>query len=309
MDFEVHRATNNIKRRPDDGFIESECARFKVSEKDFGIIHLSEIGRWMTINPTLQFNFHQTEGSAVKEMEQWKEKNEERIFPKFVELLTPKSKPNTIITAESYAAADGSIKTVTGESITGAGSTNVAAEIPEEIIESIKLLKELVPDRHPGRTPTVSLLDPNGGIWTTTKTRTVSGIQPILCPTARFDLDVPEIHYELHEPLYEGTQPSSDCGTHAYFYAGLEFLGAVLTIPFRVKERDCINLLTDGELMLNDLSVADFIMGRIIDEGAWKDHSQPFVAALGKVNSVILFTDFEQLQDCLSNPQFFAGSD
>jgi hypothetical protein len=308
MSFEVYRATNNIKRRPDDGLIESECARFKVSEKDFGIVHLSEIARWMTINPSLQFNFHQSEKTAVAEMELWKEKHEDKTCAKFVELLQPESKPKTMLTAESYAAADGSIKTVTGESVTGSAAQHEKTDIPEEIVESIKLLKEIVADRHPGRTPTISLLDPAGGIWTTTRTRTVSGIQPILCPTARFDLDIPEIHYQLNDALYEGTKPSVDAATHAYFYAGLEFIGAALTIPFRVKERESINLLTDGELMIDDLSVADFILGRILDEGAWKDHSKPFIAALGKANSVMLFTDFEQLQDCLKG-QFFVGCD
>ena len=308
MSFEVYRATNNIKRRPDDGLIESECARFKVSEKDFGIIHLSEIARWMTINPSLQFNFHQSERAAIKEMQLWEEKHKEKLCAKFVELLRPESKPQTTITAESYAAADGSVKTVTGENITGAAKQELQTEIPAEINESIKLLKELVADRNPGRTPTISLLDPEGGIWTTTRTRTVSGIQPIFCPTVRFDLDTPEIHYQLNDDLYDGTKPSIDAATHAYFYAGLEFIGAALTVPIRVKDRDSINLLTDGELMLDDLSVADFIIGRILDEGAWKDHSKPFIAALGKVNSVMLFTDFEQLQDYLGG-QFFVGSD
>jgi len=306
MSFEVYRATNNIKRRPDDGLIESECSRFKVSEKDFGIVHLSEIGRWMSINPTLQFDFHQNEKDAIKEMQLWEEKCKDKISAKFVQLLKSDPKPQTIITGESYVAADGAVTTVAGESITGAGTQNDKMQIPSEISESIKLLKDLVPDRHPGRTPTLSLLDPDGGIWTTTRTRTVSGIQPIFCSTARFDLDVPELHFELHDELYEGTKPSLDAATHAYFYAGLEFIGAILTIPFRIKERDRINLLTDGDLMLDDLSVADFILGRILEEGAWKNRSQPFVAALGKVNSVMLFTDFEQLQDHLTS-QFFGS--
>ena len=149
MSFEVYRATNNIKRRPDDGLIESECSRFKVSEKDFGIVHLSEIGRWMSINPTLQFDFHQNEKDAIKEMQLWEEKCKDKISAKFVQLLKSDPKPQTIITGESYVAADGAVTTVAGESITGAGTQNDKMQIPSEISESIKLLKDLVPDRHP----------------------------------------------------------------------------------------------------------------------------------------------------------------
>jgi hypothetical protein len=306
MAFEVHRSTNNIKRRPDDSLIEGECARFKVSEKDFGIVELPGIERWMTINPAVQYNFHQSEESALKEMAQWQEKIKDAIIADFIEMPREENNPSTTPIAESYVAGDGSVKTDADNVITGAAEQNTILKAPEEIEAAIKMLKDLVPDRFPGRTPTVSLLNPAGGIWTTTKSRTVSSIQPILCPTARFDLDTPQLHYQLSDKHYDGTQPSLDAASHTYFYAGLEFIGAVLTISFRVRKREDINLLTDGELLLNDLNVADFILGRILDDGAWKNHSEPFVAALGRVNSVLLFRDFEQLQDCL-NDQFFVG--
>ena len=57
-DFEVYRSVNPLKRKPDDTSIEGECARFKVSKAQFAIIHLSEIKRWLTINPVIQFDFH-----------------------------------------------------------------------------------------------------------------------------------------------------------------------------------------------------------------------------------------------------------
>ena len=65
-ELEVYHSTSKCQR-PDDGLIESECARFKSSGADFGIVELTSIKRWLTISPVLQFEIHKTEKEANAE--------------------------------------------------------------------------------------------------------------------------------------------------------------------------------------------------------------------------------------------------
>lgn len=266
--FDVYRSSNNIKRKPDDSLIESECARFKVSGADFAIIHLSEIQRWLTITPVLQFNFHSSEKDAIAAKSQWQQKLKDGIFAKYVE------------------------------------NTQKDEKLPTELDNCINALKERIPDRFPGRLPTITTLDPRGGIITTTQSRTVSSIQPISCPTMRFDLNPPELYYQSSEKHFEGLKPSRDAATHCCMFAELEGLDGVMNVPLRVKDKNSINVLTDAEVILNDLNTAEFILSRVIDDNMWKDRTSPFVVSFGRVNTFIITMKLEQLQDLLAGDFF-----
>lgn len=266
-DFEVYTSTSKCKR-PNDDLVESECARFKASGADFGIISLPEIKRWMTISPVVQFAFFKEEKLAKAEMEKWKERKKESLIAVF--------KPNT----------------------------QLAPSSPENIISLIELVQEKVPDKFPGRLPTVSVLDPQGGFWTTTQARTISSIKPIFCPTVRFDLNPPELYFGLGENTPLGSLPSIDAASHAYYFAGLDVVGAIVNIPARPNKREDITIITDSDLPLNDLNVTDFIVGQILDENVWTDKDEPFVVSFGTANTTILVRRPEQLRDLLQNDFF-----
>jgi len=266
--FEVYRSTNNLKRKPDDSLIESECARFKVSGADYAIIHLIDINRWLTISPVLQFNFHQTEKDAVIEMNAWKEKIKDSIIVKYT------------------------------------ANSQISKKPPTELDSCIQALKERIADRYPGRLPTITTLDPKGGIITTTNSRTISSIQPISCPTIRFDINPPELFYERAEQHYEGITPSLDAATHCCMLAEIEDVAGVLSLPLRVKDKEKISILTDAEVLLSSLTTAEFLLERVIDENRWKDRSSPFVASFGRANSFVLVKKLEQIPELLSGDFF-----
>lgn len=305
MGFEVYRTSNNIKRRPDDGLIESECARFKVSEKDYAIVKLPEIKRFMIINPVIQFKFCKTEVEAVQEMENWQKKFEEMFFAKYVEKKIDQKEPETTTLSESYVAPDGQVNTQIDEVISKSPEQIIEMEPPEHQKQLIKEIKEVVPDRWPGRSPTISTIYEEGGFWTSTQARTVSSIQPIYCPTVRFDLETPELYFQLQKKNFEGTKPSLDAITHAYLFAGIDFLKGVITIPYRVKKREDIDFITDAEILINDLNVADFILSQILDKELWKNKEKPFVVAFGRVNSMILFSNIDEMFEILKNAESF----
>jgi len=265
--IDIYTSTSKCKR-PNDDLVESECARFKASESDFGIISLTEIKRFMTISPVIQFAFFKDEKEAKLEAQKWQGKLESALFAKFTQ------------------------------------NTQVAPSAPENIISLIEMVQERVPDKYPGRLPTVSVLDPQGGFWTSTRSRTVSSMAPIFCPTVRFDLTPPELYYAVGTELQVGAAPSLDAASHAYYFAGLEFVSVIINLPLRPHKRENISLITDGDLPLNDLNVADFVLGQVLDENAWKDRNEPFVISFGTANTTIFVRRPEQLHDLLKNDFF-----
>jgi len=269
-DFSVYRSTNKTKM-PDDGLIESECARFKTSKMDFGIIHLSEIQRWMGISPAIQFEIFRKESEAVRMMEDWKKRLEEALFPIVQRRL--------------------------GDD---------CPDVPEEFYSFYNVLKELIPDRHPGRLPTISIADPEDGIWVSSWGRTISAIQPIFIPTVRFDLSPPILYYMIPKGIDEFNEPSIDVASHAFMYAGFEDLGGVVTIPTRAKDKETVNLIVpDGDVPINDLSFSDFIYSKIIEDNLWKNRQDnPCIVSLGSSNSLALATTVEQLESLLESDFF-----
>jgi hypothetical protein len=265
--LKLYTSTSKCKR-PNDDLVESECARFKASDADFGIISLIDIKRFMTISPVLQFAFFKEEKEAKAEMKKWEDRVNDALVANFVQ------------------------------------NTQVSTAPPENIISLIEMVQERVPDKFPGRLPTVSVLDPQGGFWTSTQARTVSSMSPIFCPTVRFDMDPPELYYALGVESPKGAVPSKDAATHAYYFAGMEYISAVINIPMRPHKREEISMITDGDLPLNDLQVADFILGQITEENIWKDKNEPFVVAFGTSNTTIFARRPEQLRDLLQNDFF-----
>ena len=266
-DFEIYTSTSKSKR-PNDDLVESECARFKASGADFGIISLPEIKKWMTISPVIQFAFFKEEKLAEAEMKKWQERKKESLVAIFKQ------------------------------------NTQLAPSAPENIISLIEMIQEKVPDKFPGRLPAVSVLDPQGGFWSTTQARTISSLKPIFCPTVRFDLDPPELYFNLGEETQVESTPSADSASHAYYFAGLDVVGAILNMPTRPNKKEDIDLITDADLPLNDLNVADFVLGQILDENVWKDKNEPFVVSFGTANTTILVRRHEQLRDLLQNDFF-----
>jgi len=273
-EIEIQEGKMNIytsiskSKRPNDDLVESECARFKASGADFGIISLVEIKRYMTISPVIQFAFFKSKKEAEEESLKWQSRIDDGIFAKFEQ------------------------------------NTQVSPSEPENIISLIEMIKERVPDKYPGRLPTVSVIDPQGGFWTSTQARTVSSMAPIFCPTVRFDLEPPELYYALGTNSKQRALPSIDSAAHAYYFAGMDFLGAVVSLPLRVHSRDNVSMITDGDLPMDDLQVADFILGQIIDENAWKDKNEPFVISFGTANTTIFARRPELLRDLLQNDLF-----
>lgn len=266
-DFQIYKSISKCKR-PNDDLVESECARFKASGADFGIISLVEIKRFMTISPVLQLAFFKDEKEAKQEMQKWKDRISDALFAKFVQ------------------------------------NTQVAPSPPENIVSLIDLVQEKVPDKYPGRLPTISVLDPNGGFWTSTQARTVSSMAPIFCPTVRFDLQPPELYYAHGTESQTDSVPSLDAASHAYFFAGMDYVSVALSIPIRPHKREDVSMITDGDLPLNDLQVSDFILGQIIEEDVWKDKNEPFVIAFGTANTTVLAKRPEQVRDLLQNDFF-----
>ena len=80
--IKIHRATNKTKM-PDDGLIEYEAARFKITGDDFGIVHLSEIQRWMAMSPAVQVEFFRTEKEAYKMVDAWEERMKKALIATF----------------------------------------------------------------------------------------------------------------------------------------------------------------------------------------------------------------------------------
>lgn len=266
-EFKIYTSTSKCKR-PNDDLVESECARFKASGSDFGIVTLTEIGRYMTISPVVQFAFYKDEKKAQEEADKWEEKINDAIFAKYQQNTQDSELP------------------------------------PENIISLIETVQERVPDRFPGRLPTVSVLDPKGGFWTSTQAQSVSSMSPIFCPTVRFDLNPPELYYCLNKESQKNAMPSQDATTHAYYFAGLDFVGALMNIPFRPHKEESASMITDGDLPLNDLQVADFVLGQILDEGVWKDKDEPFVVSFGTSNTTVFAKQPEILRDLIQNDFF-----
>jgi len=272
-EFSIYRSTNKTKM-PDDGLIEYEGARFRISGDDFGIVHLSEIGRWMAISPAIQFEIFRSESKAMKMANEWKERMSQALIANF--------KKN---------------------------EEKECPKIPQEFKDFLQKIKDTIPSRHPGRLPTISILDTEGGIWVSSWARSISAIQPIFVHGVHFDDDPPNLQFQIPEGTIDEYEPSMDAATHALMYAGLEDVGAVMSIPVRCKEKDSPTMASDGNIPLNDLSFGDFVLGNIIDEGLWKDRdNQPFVASLGSCNSLILARQVEQLE-LLLDSDFFVQFD
>ena len=268
-EFKIYKSTNKTKM-PDDGLVEYETARFKISGDDFGIIHLSEINRWMAISPAVQVEFFRTEKEVYEMINAWKERMNQALIAKFERNEDQK-----------------------------------CPEVPSEFSNFLTKLKSIIPSRHPGRLPTISILDPEGGIWMSSWARSISAIQPIFVKGVHFDADPPTLQFQIPENTIDEYVPSLDAATHALMYAGLEDLGAVMTIPVRCREKNGPTVATDGDIPLNDISFGDHILGLILDEGMWKDRdNQPFVAALGSCNSLVLARQVVQLEDLLDSDFF-----
>jgi hypothetical protein len=266
-ELNIYKSISKCKR-PNDDLVESECSRFKASGADFGIIELIDIKRYMTITPIIQIAFPKTEKEVKSIQQKWEERSE------------------NIVTAKSIK------------------NPELAPSCPENILTLIDTIKSKVPDKYPGRLPTVSVLDPEGGFWTSTQARTVSSMQPIFCPTARFDLVPPELYYNLSKESVIDAVPSQDAASHAYYFAGMEFVTAILNIPLRAQQKDQVSLITDGDLILNDLQVSDFILGLILEENIWKNKEEPFSVAFGTTNTTIFARNSDQLKDLLLNGFF-----
>jgi len=273
-EFTIYRSTNKTKM-PDDGLIEYEGARFRISGDDFGIVHLSEIGRWMAISPAIQFEFFRSESAAMKMVNEWKERMKKALIAEFERNEMEKCPP-----------------------------------VPQEFSDFIEKLKDSIPSRHPGRLPTVSILDPEGGIWVSSWARSISAIQPIFVRGVHFDSTPPNLQFQVPEGTINEYVPSADAATHALMFAGLEDLGAVMSVPVRCKEKDSPTMVSDGDVPLNDLAFGDHILGCVIDEGLWKDREQPFIVALGSCNTLVLARQVEQLEALLdSESDFFVKYD
>jgi len=272
-EFKIYRSTNKTKM-PDDGLIEYETARLKVSGNDFGIIHLSEIQRWMAISPAVQVEFFRSEKEAYKMVDEWKERMKNILVAKFERNEIQK-----------------------------------CPEVPKEFTDFLNKLKTSIPSRHPGRLPTISILDPEGGIWVSSWARSISAIQPIFIRGVHFDSDPPVLQFQVPEGTVDEYVPSQDAATHALMYAGLEDLGAVMSVPVRCFEKGSPDMASDGDIPINDLSFGDHILGSIIDEGMWKDRdNSPFVIALGSTNTIALARQVVQLED-LFESDFFVRFD
>lgn len=267
MDLNLYTATSKCNR-PNDDLIEAECARFKMSGADFGIITLTEINRWLTISPVVQFAIRKSKKEVDEDVERWKESIKDGVFA------------------------------------THTKDSHLSEKPPKEILDLITGIKEKVPDNFPGRLPTVSLLDEKGGFWTSTESRSPSSMISIFCPTVRFDLQPPELYYQLGDHTTINSIPSKDAATHAYYFAGLDFLKTIITVPIRVRKKEDISMITDGNIPLNDLQVPDFILAQIEDGSMWTDREQPFVVAFGSANTTILSREPAQLLDLLQNDFF-----
>lgn len=267
-ELDLYKSTSKTKM-PDDGFIEAECSRFKSSRKDFGITQLTEINRWFGITPALQFEVFKKEENLKQMQEDWQKRMNDALLAKFEK------------------------------------KEGVCPPVPEEFTDLLIKIKEFIPDRHPGRLPTVSISDPEGGIWVSSWAKSVSSMQPIFIPTVRFDETPPVVYYQIPENVNDYNEPSIDSATHAYFFAGIEVLGAALSMPIKTKDKDAPSMITDGNVPLNDISVADFIFGQIIDERLWENRDNvPFIAAFGGVNSLVLATEIEQIEQLLDSGVF-----
>jgi hypothetical protein len=266
--FEIYRSTNKTKM-PDDGLIEYEGARFRISGADFGIIHLSEINRWMGINPAIQFDFFRSEKEALKMAEDWKERMSNALIAEY-------KKDN-----------------------------DECPPIPKEFTSLLDKVKHLIPSRHPGRLPTISISEPTGGIWSSSFARSIPAMQPLFIPGGDFGSQPPEVHYIAPEETFDEHIPSLDTASHLMMYAGIESLGGVMTLPVRCKEKNSPTVAIEGNVPINDLGFADWVLGRILDEGLWKEQNQqPFVLALGSCNTLVLAKQVEQLELLLDSDFF-----
>ena len=274
-DFSIYRATNKTKM-PDDSLIEAECTRFKVSRKNFGIIHLSEINRWMGISSAIQFEIFRTEKEVVNMMEKWKKRMSQAVFP-------------DIQKREE-----------------GISEEDKCPDISQEFTDFIDAIKLAISDRHPGRLPTISILDPEGGMWVTGWARALSAVQPIFIPTVRFDLDPMRLFYQIPKGVEDFNEPSEDAIFHAHMFASFENLGGVITIPIRPRESEKTHwIIPEGDIPINDISFGDFIVNGISEEELWNDSDEEFcVIAVGSCNSIVLATRVEQLEEILESDFF-----
>jgi hypothetical protein len=157
-----------------------------------------------------------------------------------------------------------------------------------------RLQKKFPSDTFIGRPPTLSMIDPAGGFWSTTRYPLVERMQPIFCKRLRLDLDEPILIYQPNRVTHAQARPSSDAAQHGFFLAALiERLGVrhIVSFPGYVENP---NLVYD-HAFLNDCRVAQVVASDIVEQGHWTDETTEFFVQIG-TNTIGFFTDIRPLK-------------